>query len=232
MNAAILVVTPALILIIGALIGLVSRVVSLLFGLLFAVVGLAWILVQPFQHAIEVATGVSLPIGFAAGSAVAGGVLIGWNLRSFTQIVATERIDAAVLAACLLLGAVAGFVSPTGALRGLLAGLFAGLALIAGRELREALRSGQVEFRSAWGGLGGDLGGWEITRPAVLLIGLLFLSGGALVAALPSLPPINQEKPKADADKSETAKPDAAKPDAGKPKDNPAGANAQHQDGH
>lgn len=47
-----------------------------------------------------------------------------------------------------------------------------------------ALERDPVELRSSWGGLGGGLGGWRLSRSAVLLLLTLALIGAAATAAL------------------------------------------------
>ncbi len=53
----------------------------------------------------------------------------------------------------------------------------------------EAIERDPVELRSGWGGLGGGLGGWRLSRSAVLLLLTLVLIGAAAAAAWPPASP-------------------------------------------
>lgn len=73
-------------------------------------------------------------------------------------------------------------------------------------ELQEALHYSRPEMRSSWGGLGGGMGGWEISRSAVLLLIVLTFAGAAVIVAVGPLPLPSAEKSSVAA---EEKKPDA-----------------------
>jgi hypothetical protein len=159
-----------------------------------------------------------------AGVAAFGGGALGWALRAVVpaepptvrppgsappdpfaaarRAAARRRVqlEAGIVIVSLVVALVGALFSQTSMPRALLSGLFAGVAIVASLELRDALSVGVPEFRSGWGGLGGGLGGWEISRQAVLLIIILAFSGAALVAAVgqftaPENAKISMEKP-------------------------------------
>jgi len=95
----------------------------------------------------------------------------------------------AVLGACLILALASSAFGQIGLPRALLLALFVAGTIVSVVELREAmLIEGPPEFRSNWGGLGGGLGGWELSRSAVLLLVALAFAAAALVAAVGQSP--------------------------------------------
>ncbi|MFO1081633.1 MAG: hypothetical protein U1E23_13520 [Reyranellaceae bacterium] len=113
--------------------------------------------------------------GMAAGFLAAAWLKraeIGTALGSWIYIV----LFCATLMAVAATGSVS-FVSATLIL------LFGSVALVAGANVVALIRSGEtIELQSNWGGLGGGLGGWRLSRvTALLLLGLLFTGAAALV---------------------------------------------------
>ena len=155
--------------------------------------------------------------------AALGGGALGWTLKAFeppaepvlsgppSDPLEASRVAAArartvlevrLLVACLILAACGAAFGQISMIRALLAGLFAGGAIIAALEMRDVLRESQLELRSSWGGLGGGLGGWEVSRSAVLLLMALAFAGAALVAAGVPSPAFDSKKSAADEEKT------------------------------
>jgi len=148
-----------------------------------------------------------------AGLATFGGAALGWGVRALAVsppagpatgtappdpwdpavIRAAERARwlreaLSVLGPCLVLALAASAFGRIGIPRASLIGLFTAGTILAIVEWREAMHDGLPEFRSNWGGLGGGLGGWELSRSAVLLVVALAFAGAALVAAVGPFP--------------------------------------------
>ncbi len=96
-----------------------------------------------------------------------------------------EMAIGAVLVAGLLLATALGHISLP---RALVLATFLIAAIVAAIHAIEATAQEPVELRSTWGGLGGGLGGWRLSRPAVLLLLALAMAGAAVAAAVPSPP--------------------------------------------
>jgi len=93
-------------------------------------------------------------------------------------------IGSAILAGLLLASALGHISLP----RALVLAAFLIAAIVAAIHAMDASAREPVELRSNWGGLGGGLGGWRLSRPAVLLLLALALAGAAVAAALPPAP--------------------------------------------
>ena len=83
-----------------------------------------------------------------------------------------------------------------------------------------ALAQGKpVQVEGHWGGLGGGLGGWRVSQPAVLLILAMAFSGATATALIGSLPP---DDPEAQTDASDSAESsDSGTEDDGRAGDEP-----------
>lgn len=183
------------------------RLPLLLIGIVvLAAIGAA-ILCVPGGQAIRIV----LPVIGEAKPAAAALLATVWGLAALAAVVATAELlrpgvgelldrlelrwfarrDVAVVAVVGVVMAVAVLAGQVTLPRGLaLAVLLAG-AMVAGLRLMEALDHEPLEVRSHWGGLGSGLGGWQVSRPAVLLVLTLALTGAAVttIATSPGPPP-------------------------------------------
>jgi hypothetical protein len=193
---------------------------------------------------LEAATPAKAAIGWIAGIAAAGAGALGWALRATfypppapplaaniappDPFAAAKRAEArmrvlrdgGMLALCLLLALAGAALGQISVPRALLIGLCAGISVIAAIDLREALPRDPLLMRSNWGGLGSGLGGWELSRSAVLLGVVLAFAGAALTAAVvaPVPPPSGAPPGKANAGVSPPpANTPAAPPQSGIP---------------
>jgi hypothetical protein len=163
-----------------------------------------------------------------AAISASGGAAFGWALRAppatrdpnqappdpkDEAARAHARRERSVVAVCLAAALLAAALGQIGLPRGLLVGLFAAATIIAGLEFRETLYSGLPEVRSNWGGLGGGLGGWEMSRAAVLLL-IVMIFAGAAVAAAVGAPPVPAAGQTAVGEGEKKASPASAKPPA------------------
>lgn len=113
------------------------------------------------------------------------------------QMVAVLLAGAVILALFAALAALGVSLGQIGVVRALLLVAFCTAALIALFMTISALETEAVELRSSWGGLGGGLGGWRISRP----LALLGCAGAfAIAAALAGVPGPAPAKPAAGAD--------------------------------
>jgi hypothetical protein len=101
-----------------------------------------------------------------------------------------EALGVTGIAAGAVLAAMLGRVPP------LQAGIGAALGIIAfraGLSAHRALDDGEtIGLRTQWGGLGGGLGGWHMSRPAALVIILLVagLAAGDILRPAPAVAPL------------------------------------------
>jgi hypothetical protein len=73
------------------------------------------------------------------------------------------------------------------------AAVFGGSALFFAESLVRSLDGGErASFESAWGGLGGGLGGWRLTAPLVYLIATAVFATLLLVVAVHEMSPVDQ----------------------------------------
>jgi hypothetical protein len=74
------------------------------------------------------------------------------------------------VASATLTGLLLGAGSVAHVIRFLLFGLSAAATGLVSREMSRSSKDEGLELRSIWGGLGDGLGGWELSRPAALLL--------------------------------------------------------------
>jgi hypothetical protein len=125
----------------------------------------------------------------------------------------------AVAAAGLVLLVVNGLIvfgAVSGALDILVAALlalFVSLTIVFGLEAFRSLEHGDgFAVDSHWGGLGGGLGGWQVSRPLVFLIAALACAGLTFVVASPRLPPAGvKDTDQTAADDAKSGVPDPTK---------------------
>jgi hypothetical protein len=125
----------------------------------------------------------------AAGAWLAGGMCLGaaltLSLGASESVLDWEWSPPRALVAIILFGAsLDAVLHPAGVLGAAIAASLAILAVTAGFAAYEALRRGDaIGIQSSWGGLGGGLGGWQLSRAA----GLALLTLAALAGAVMSL---------------------------------------------
>lgn len=129
-----------------------------------------------------------------SGSGTGGGD--GLNLRPVSRGTGDGRqpqrarasLGLTVLLAALLAAAVYfGRMSAPGAIA---AAVFGGAALFFAERLVRSLDRGErASFESAWGGLGGGLGGWRLTTPLVYLVATALFGTLLMVVAVQEMPP-------------------------------------------
>ena len=103
--------------------------------------------------------------------------------RDLLAFMEPQLREAAIFVLCLVLGLVAAAFGHLTIPRALLMALFATAAIGIAIHAVTALETDPMELQSGWGGLGGGLGGWRLSRPTVLILLALAFAGAAVVSA-------------------------------------------------
>lgn len=103
------------------------------------------------------------------------------DLVPFTQ---PPLREGALFALCLTVGLIAALFGHLTIPRALVLALFAAAAISLAIHAVAALETDPMELQSGWGGLGGGLGGWRVSRPTVLILLALAFAGVAVAAAV------------------------------------------------
>lgn len=193
-----------------SVVGLVLLLIGSLLAFLFPAVGWIDLPQAPGQPIYQVhAAALSIP-GLAMGLGVALArpfVDTGWDaperasdLLGATLIVVTMAMSMMLIAAVVL-----DKLSPvTAALVLVMATI---TLLIAVQTLSSVAQSDGVAFDSHWGGLGGGLGGWRLSKTATLMLLLLVFASATIAVALYAPPAAQDEAPDPKAPPAKTDKP-------------------------
>ncbi len=95
----------------------------------------------------------------------------------------------AMFGVCLLLGLLGVALGETSVPRAVLLAVFSVTTVVTLLMTIDALRFEPLELQSSWGGLGGGLGGWRLSRSAVLLLVSVAFAGAAVVVGIPPAKP-------------------------------------------
>jgi hypothetical protein len=118
-------------------------------------------------------------------------VVVGWRwgngwwarIESLVKSLTLEAVLAASILALSITAVALGYVSLP---RAVPIAAFVVTAIVTALKAAKALDSEYFEFETSWGGLGGGLGGWRLSRVTVLVLIAIVFAGAAVATILPS----------------------------------------------